>query len=265
LLDGPQLWKQVANRYEDRPVTCFPAYPLTRLPALFLGHYGVALALKRAEPKVSLGTLFVAVQLADLLWGVFLLLGWEHARIVPGYTPVTPFEFYDYPISHSLVGLLAWGLVAAGMYYSWPTRDTTRHWQAAVLVGLAVLSHYPLDVLVHVPDLPLAGNDSPKLGLGIWNYPVATMLLELVLLGLGLAVYAVFRSLRHPLRLARLTVLLIILLGIYFGSQFGPLPPSMTVVAVSDIVFVLGIAWIAAWADRRASPEELAAHRVPAR
>jgi hypothetical protein len=228
---------------------------------VFLGHYGVALGLKRVEPKVSLGTLFIAVQLADLLWGVFLLLGWEHARIVPGYTAVTPFEFLDYPISHSLVAAIAWGVVAAGLYYSWPTRDTTRHWQAAALVGLAVFSHYPLDVLVHVPDLPLAGNDSPKLGLGIWNYPVLTMLLEVAFLCLGLAVYAVFRSLRHPLRLGRLTLLLVVLVGTYFGSQFGPLPNSMTVVAVSDIVFLLGVAWLAAWADRRASPEELAAHR----
>src|SRR5919106_1609560 len=112
---------------------------------VFLGHYGVALALKRAEPKLSLGTLFIAVQLADLLWGVFLLLRWEHARIVPGFTPVTPFEFLDYPISHSLVGAISWSVVAAALYYSWPTRDTSRHWQASALVGLAVLSHYPLD------------------------------------------------------------------------------------------------------------------------
>jgi hypothetical protein len=228
---------------------------------VFLGHYGIALGLKRVEPKVSLGTLFIAVQLADLLWGVFLLLGWEHARIVPGYTPVTPLEFLDYPISHSLVAAIAWGVAAAGLYYSWPTRDTTRHWQAAALVGLAVFSHYPLDVLVHLPDLPLAGSDSPKLGLGLWNYPVASMLLEVAFLCLGLAIYAVFRSLRHPLRLGRLTLLLVILVGTYFASQFGPLPNSMTVVAVSDIVFVIAIAWLAAWADRRASPEDLAAHR----
>jgi hypothetical protein len=232
---------------------------------VFLGHYGVAFALKRAEPKVSLGTLFLAVQLADLLWGIFLLLGWEHARIVPGYTAVTPFEFLDYPISHSLVAAVAWGVAAAAFYYSWPTRDTTRHWQASALVGLAVFSHYPLDVLVHVPDLPLLGNDSPKLGLGIWNYPVATMLLELFVLAVGLTVYAVFRSHRHPLRLGRLTLVLLVLLGTYLGSQFGPLPSSMTVVAVSDIVFLLAVAWLAAWADRRASVEEVAAHRASPR
>ncbi|HEY3012747.1 MAG TPA: hypothetical protein VGJ36_08380 [Gemmatimonadales bacterium] len=232
---------------------------------MFLGHYGVAFALKRVEPKVSLGTLFVAVQLADLLWGVFLLLGWEHARIVPGYTPVTPFEFLDYPISHSLVAALAWGVVAAALYYSWPTRDTTRHWQAAALVGVAVFSHYPLDVLVHLPDLPLAGNDSTKLGLGLWNHPTATMIAELLIFGIGLALYVALRSHRHRVRTGRLAVLVFVLLVTYFASQFGPVPPSMTAVAVSDIGFVLAVAALAAWADRRATPQELEAHRLSPR
>ena len=136
---------------------------------MFLGHYGAALALKRAEPKLSLGTLFLAAQIADLLWGAFILVGWERARIVAGYTAITPLEFLSYPISHSLVGAILWGMAAAALYYSWPTRDTARHWQAAALVGFAVFSHIPLDVQVHVPDLPLAGQDTSKLGLGLWN------------------------------------------------------------------------------------------------
>jgi hypothetical protein len=70
---------------------------------MFIGHYAVALAAKKAAPKVSLGTLFIAVQLVDMLWPLFLLLGLEHARIDPGNTPVTPLDFYDYPITHSLV------------------------------------------------------------------------------------------------------------------------------------------------------------------
>jgi hypothetical protein len=257
--------RQTGSRLEPRRqfTRNLPASPLPHFPAVFLGHYGVAFALKRVEPKVSLGTLFVAVQLADLLWGIFLLLGWEHARIVPGYTAVTPIEFLDYPISHSLVAALAWGVAAAALYYSWPTRDTTHHWQAAALVGVAVVTHYPLDVLVHVPDLPLLGNDSPKLGLGLWNNPVATMLLELVFLGIGLAIYALFQSHRHPLRLGRLTLLVFVLLATYLGSQFGPLPSSMTVVAVSGIVFILGVAWLAAWADRRALPGELLGSQRP--
>jgi hypothetical protein len=226
---------------------------------MFLGHYGVAFALKRAEPKLSLGTLFIAVQFPDLLWGIFLLLGWERARIVPEYSAVTPLEFLDYPISHSLVGVIIWSVVAAALYYSWPTRDTTRHWQAAAVVGLAVFSHYPLDVLVHLADLPLMGNDSAKLGLGLWNNPVATLAAEALVFAGGLALYMARGSHRHPVRAGRILLVALLLVGTYLVSMYGPLPPSMTTVAVSDIVFILAMGVLAAWADRRATAEELAA------
>jgi hypothetical protein len=226
---------------------------------MFLGHYGIAFALKRAEPKLSLGTLFVAVQFPDLLWGIFVLLGWEHARIVPGHTVVTPLEFLDYPISHSLVGLIIWSSVAAALYYSWPTRDTSRHWQAAAVVGLAVFSHYPLDVLVHVPDLPLMGADTTKLGLGLWNNPVATLVAEALVFGAGLALYVARPSHRHPVRAGRILVVVLLLVGTYLASVYGPVAPNMTTVAVSDIVLILAMGALAGWADRRATPEELSA------
>jgi hypothetical protein len=232
---------------------------------VFLGHYGVALALKRAEPKLSLGTLFLAVQLCDLLWGAFLLLGWEHVRIVTDGSSQVPFEFYDYPISHSLLGTIIWSVVAAALYFSWPTRDTTRHWQAAALVGLAVFSHFLLDVLVHLPDLPLSGNDSPKLGLALWNHPLTVMVMELLALGLGLTVYVALRSHRHPVRPVRLSLLVLVLVGTYLASEYGPPPPSVTIVALSDIVLLLVVAALAAWADRRPTPAELEHRRLAAR
>ncbi|HEX6615629.1 MAG TPA: hypothetical protein VF046_04930 [Gemmatimonadales bacterium] len=224
---------------------------------MFLGHYGAALALKRAEPKVSLGTLFVAAQLLDLLWGIFLLLGWEHVRSLPDDNPFLVFQFYDYPISHSLVAAVGWGLAAAALYYSWPTRDVTRHWQAAAIVGLAVFSHWPLDLLVHVPDLPLLGNDSAKLGLGLWRHKGLAVIVELLVLGLGAVVYVMRRSRRHPVRAGRLAVVLALLLVTYAGSAFGPPPPNVATVAVADIVFILVIGLLAGWADRAATPAEL--------
>ncbi len=226
---------------------------------MFLGHYGVACALKRAEPKLSLGTLFIAVQLPDLLWGIFVLLGWERARIVPGYTVITPLEFLDYPISHSVVGVVIWSVVAGALYYSWPTRDTSRHWQAAAMVALAVFSHYPLDVLVHVADLPLTGNESAKLGLGLWNHPMATLALEALVFVGGLALYLTRGSHRHPVRTGRILVVVLLLIGTYLASVYGPPPPSMTAVAVSYIIFILGMGALAGWADRRATSQELAA------
>ena len=218
---------------------------------MFLGHFGAALALKRVEPKLSLGTLFLAAQLVDLLWGGFLLAGWEEVRIDPGYTAVTPLQFLHYPITHSLVGTLGWALAAGAVYYSWPTRDTSRHWQAAVIVAVAVLSHFPLDVLVHVPDLTIAGDDTAHLGLGLWRSVGATLAAELLVFGAGLAVYVALRSRRHPVRAGRLAGLVLVLGGIYAASLLGPPPPSVTAIAVTDILGLLALAAFAGWADQR--------------
>ncbi|HEX6103932.1 MAG TPA: hypothetical protein VFZ26_00020 [Gemmatimonadales bacterium] len=219
---------------------------------MFLGHFGAALALKRAEPKLSLGTLFLATQLTDVLWGAFLLTGWERVRIDPGYTAVTPLQFVHYPLTHSLVGSLGWALVAAAVYYSWPTRDTSRHWQASAIVAVAVLSHFPLDVLVHVPDLTIAGEGTTRLGLGLWRSVGATLAAELLVLGIGIAIYVAFPSRRHPVRPGRLAGLVAVLLGIYLASLLGPPPPSVTAIALVDIVGLLALAAMAGWADRSA-------------
>ena len=232
---------------------------------MFLGHFGAAFALKRLEPKLSLGTLFLAVQLPDLLWGAFLLLGWERVRIDPGYTAVTPLQFTHYPISHSLLGMIGWAVAMAAVYYSWPTRDTSGHWQAAALVGLAVVSHFLLDIVVHVPDLPISGGSEARLGLGLWNYPVVTLLLELGSLAAGVGVYVAFRSLRHPVRWPRLAGLVALLVAIYLLSFFGPPPPSVTAIAVADLAGLSLLAAMAAWADRRATPVEHASSKARVR
>jgi hypothetical protein len=224
---------------------------------MLLGHYGVALAIKRAEPKISLGVLFLACQLADLLWGCFLLLGWEHVRIVPVDNPLLTFDFFDYPISHGLIGMVCAGIGAALVYYSWPTRDTSRHFRASVIVGLTVVSHYLLDVIVHQPDLPLAGDDSPKLGLGLWNHFGLSVALELVVLAAGAVAYATLKSRRHPVRPARLAIVLVVLLAVYAAAILGPPPPSVTAVGVGDIVFLLAMVALGAWADKAVPPAKI--------
>ena len=75
---------------------------------MFIGHFGVGFAAKRFAPRASLGTLFLSAELLDLLWPALLLLGLEHVRIAPGITRVSPFDLYDYPLSHSLLAVLGW-------------------------------------------------------------------------------------------------------------------------------------------------------------
>lgn len=230
---------------------------------MFIGHYGVALALKRAEPRLSLGTLFVAVQLVDLLWGFTILLEWERARIAPGWTAATPLQFLYYPLTHSLLAGVLWGLAAAAAYYSWPTRNTHHHARAAAIVGAAVVSHWLLDLIVHVPDLPLASDAGPKLGLGIWENVPATLLVELLFFGAGLALYARYMHGRGRLRTTRLAVLAGVLVTLQIANMFGPPPPSMQVVAFAAIAMSIVFPLAAVWVDR--APDEPGAPRASKR
>src|SRR5512143_211943 len=116
---------------------------------MFIGHFAVAMAAKKASPKVSLGTFVVAAQFLDLLWPVLILLGVEHVRITPDYTAFSPLEFYDYPVSHSLVMALFWSAAFGGIYYL-----LRRDLRSAAVLGLVVVSHWVLDLISHRADLP---------------------------------------------------------------------------------------------------------------
>ncbi len=92
---------------------------------MFIGHFAVAFAARRAAPAVSLGTLFIAAQLADLVWPVLVLLGIERFEIRPGDTAVTPLAFLHYPYSHSLVALTLWGIALGA---AWLVRTRGSPW-----------------------------------------------------------------------------------------------------------------------------------------
>ena len=117
---------------------------------MFIGHFGVALAAKRVAPRTSLGTLVMAAQFVDLIWPIFLLLGMERVIIAPGTTAVTPLDFINYPLSHSLLADLGWASLFAGIY-KLVKRDT----RGAICLWFVVMSHWVLDALTHQPDLPL--------------------------------------------------------------------------------------------------------------
>ncbi len=214
---------------------------------MFLGHFAVALAAKRAAPRISLGTLFLAAQLADLVWPVLLLMGLERVEITPGITAVTPFDFVSYPWSHSLVMSIVWGVLAAGAYAAARGRAN-----AAILLPL-VVSHWILDLLSHRPDMPLLPGAGPKLGFGLWNSVPATLAVELVLFAVGLAVYARATVPRDRTGVWSLWALAGFMVAIYLGSVFGPPPPSVTAVAWGGFAMWLLIAW-GYWIDRHRQP-----------
>lgn len=145
---------------------------------MFSGHYGAGFLARRASPSIPLWVLFVAVQFLDILWAPFVLLGIEKLRIVPGFTRSNPLDLYYMPYTHGLVAALLWSC-AGGIAYQLLARPSQS--RASVVVGLAVFSHWILDFVVHVPDLPLYDN-SAKVGLGLWNAPLLSLGLEAALL-----------------------------------------------------------------------------------
>jgi len=210
---------------------------------MFIGHFGVAFAAKPLAPRTSLAVLLLSAQLIDLLWPMFLLLGLKHVRVDPGNTAVTLLEFYDYPITHSLAGALAWAFGLASLVHPW-TRDRT----AALVAGALVASHWFLDLTVHGPDLPLWPG-GPKYGLGLWNSLAATATLEAVLFAAGITLYFRATSARGTRRHLALWSLISFLLLIQMGNFFGPPPPNVSAIAWVGMAQWLLIAW-AAWADR---------------
>lgn len=210
---------------------------------MFLGHFGLGLAVKPQQPPVSLGTLFLATQLADLLWPTLLLLGIESVEIRPGLLAASPLDFVYYPFSHSLLSQILLGIVL-GIIYGL----LRRNWRGALLVGLLVPSHWLLDLVVHRPDLPLYFGLSPKLGLGLWQNLPATLALELVVLAAGLWMYVRHtRSLNRTGRFA-LWGLIAFLVLVYVGSALGPPPASVSALAWSTQMLWVTVA-LGYWVD----------------
>ena len=213
---------------------------------MFLGHFAVGFAAKRAAPAVSLGTLFLSCQLADLIWPNLVLLGVERVAIVPGITVVTPLDFEFYPYSHSLLMVAGWAVLAALIYRLVRPRATMA---ALLVVAALVVSHWVLDVASHRLDMPLAPGGSAKLGLELWRSRPATIAVETVMLAAGVWLYA--RSTRAADRAGTYVLwgLVALLLAINAANMFGPLPPSAAAVAWSAEAVWLLVAW-GYWIDR---------------
>lgn len=210
---------------------------------MFLGHDAVAFASKRFAPETSLGTLLAAVTFLDLLWPVFLVTGVEHVRIDPGNTPWTPLDFYDYPISHSLLTAVGWSLLFGGVYYG-----VRRYRAGALLVGFGVLSHWILDWFTHRADLPLYPG-GPLAGLGLWYSRPATLTIESLMFAAALAIYLRCTAARDRTGTIALVSLIALLCIVYLSSAFGPPPPSAKAVAWGAMSCWLIPLW-GYWIDR---------------
>ena len=210
---------------------------------MFIGHFALGYAAKRAAPRVPLPVLFGAAQLADVLWPVLVALGIEHVRIAPAETPFLPLVFVSYPYSHSLLMLAVWGAVFGFVYLA-----LTADRRAVPVIFALVISHWILDVATHRPDMPLWPG-GPQYGLGLWYSVAGTVAVECGLFALGVWLYA--RATRPKDAVGRWSFVgLVVLLALMYASLAGGPPPSVTAVWVVGLIgagLILTLSW---WSDR---------------
>lgn len=215
---------------------------------MFIGHFAPALLAAAVTPqRPRLGMYFIAAQLVDWVFFALLLLGAENMRVVPGITAMNSMDLYHMPYTHSLVGSACFAIGFAAIVWL-----ATRDRRVSLLAGLVVLSHWSLDLLVHRPDLTIAG-DPPKYGVGLWNYPAIEMPLELLLTFGALAVF--LARTRGPALPA--IVLGAVLLLVQAINWFGPEPEAVTPALSYTAFFAYGLTTLAAWwlgRTRRAKP-----------
>jgi membrane-bound metal-dependent hydrolase YbcI (DUF457 family) len=210
---------------------------------MFIGHFGFGLGAKKAAPRISLGTLFLAAQFLDLLWPTFILLGWEHVKIELGHTKLAPLNFTDYPISHSLLMAFVWGLLFGLVYYLFK-----RNYKNAVILFLCVISHWILDLIVHAKDLPLYPGHSPLLGFGLWNNVPLEIIVEGLIFLIGLVLYVRTTKSVNKKGIFVFWSLIVVLIGIHLANIFGSPPPNVSAIAWAGELQWLFVIW-AYWAD----------------
>ncbi|WP_164118021.1 hypothetical protein [Sphingorhabdus sp. Alg239-R122] len=218
---------------------------------MFIGHFApafIAAAHVRNTSKTNapgLGTFFVAAQLVDFGFFAFTLLGIEKMRITPGISAMNSMDLYHMPYTHSLLGTLLWGAVFAVLVYL-----ATRHKTASIWAGLIVLSHWFIDLLVHIPDLTLAGGGD-KIGLGLWDCPRIAIPLELALIGGAIFYYIKLTGQKRGTGRWRLRLLITALLAVQLFNWFAEPPVQFGAdMAVTALAAFAVLALLAAWTGK---------------
>lgn len=209
---------------------------------MFVGHYSASFAGKAADKRLPLWLLFIAVQFIDVLWSIFVLLGIEKVRIVPGITASNALDLYYMPYTHSLLGALCWSVLAYVVCQFIPSLRSRR---TGLILAAAVFSHWILDLIVHRPDLALYDSVG-KMGFGLWNYRGVAFALEMAVLFGGAAM--LYRTAAHRGRLIGFVIFLAALQ--VFGTFFFPPPPSDHAAAMTALGSYIVLALAAWWVDQ---------------
>lgn len=218
---------------------------------MFIGHFGVAFAAKRVRNRVPLWLLFLAVQLVDVAWGLFVWLGIEKVAVSPGILPTNHLDFQYYPYTHSLIATLGWSAVVYLLFRYWFFRNHPDPNCSARVMGLLVFSHYPLDVLVHRADMPIGFGDSPKIGLEIWGSVPLTFIIEIGFFLIGFLLYMSGTKAKTKAGNWGWWLFAVLLVGMWVGTIFGPPPTDITMMVISGLIMFIALFWIVSWLEKK--------------
>ncbi len=142
---------------------------------MYIGHFTIAYVLIRLVPSVPPLIPLIGVGFPDILWPVLIFLGVEKAEINPNSPLQKDVRFMSYPYSHSLVVSFIISCIAGLVLAS-----IINPIAGAVFV-IASVSHWFLDAVVHIKDLPISGfRNGKKVGLGLWNRPKIAFVIEFI-------------------------------------------------------------------------------------
>jgi hypothetical protein len=219
---------------------------------MFAGHVGAAMAIGRAERRVNVGAFVIAALLLDIVLWLFVLLGWESVSI-PGDFAARHQAQFVFPYSHGLLASIAWSAIAAAITFLFCSRLGQARLRAAALIAAAVFSHWFLDALVHVPELPLAGAASRKVGLGLWNSMPFALALEALIVLAGIWLFVPGARLSRAKKGSLAALALVILAFTVVGMTVTPPPPSVPAMASSSLLTIVAVGALATWLGRLAS------------
>lgn len=211
---------------------------------MFIGHYGPAGLF--ASKRLKLWHAVLAVQLLDFLWAPLVILGFEHVRIVPGFTDSNHFDLYHMPFSHSLPMAAVWSVLGGLVYWVLQNREKATN---AIFFASLVFSHWVLDFVAHVPDLPL-WMGGPEVGLGLWQNRPMAFTVELLLFGIGIVVFALRSRSRSHWGWVSVVAMTVVAAGLQVLANWGPPPESPRQAAASALIAYSVFVLLAYWVDR---------------
>lgn len=211
---------------------------------MFAGHVGAGLAIGRMERRINVGVFIFAAVLIDFLLWLFVLLGWE-AVIIPANYAATHQPEFVFPYSHGLLAGIAWSAIAGAAAFLWYRRLEAAKFRAAALVTAAVFSHWLLDALVHIPELPIASEHSVKVGLGLWQNMRVALAAEALIAAAGLSLFLSGAGLSRAKKLGLMVLCLVVLAFTVMGMTVAPPPPSVNAMAVTSLITIAAVCALA--------------------